>query len=302
MYKCPNCHKSISGNVKSCPKCGFELKITLEKFKQKEEDLQKLFVNKKFKSKKDYAKVPSDVAKFDEFINRKRFITNLQTLRVSGYVITILKFKMLSKIYLNALNKNKRLEDNIRYVYFHYYDSYNENPKLLATNLDYLSELLGYPGFSETFIDLLRNHGLTKNEGKKIYGFLIWDILSFKVKNEQEIEKKLSMEIKNYASNRKSEIQKKIKQYYQFTGKNYFSKDFQRIMDVRGLSVTKAFKIKENVLKDIYSKKDVNVKESIDQNIKIVIKSPYTKRRIGSQTKKYTNKVHREYEVLGDYK
>lgn len=309
MYLCPKCHNEISKSIKQCSYCGFKLKISLGRYQNRELKLHDDVKNRKiiFNQNMIDSKF-KQIEKVDRYISRNSFKKALINLDINSSQAEVLRYKIISQIFANKFNvKSKKLSTSIKNVYFGYENELNASPTVLLTNLKYLFQLTGYEKFTPYYKNLLSKNRLPTNSGVKILGYIMYDVLNYNVKKE-EIESRLLYHIDKENYYRNKNINFKLKQYYRVTGKYYFSKRFDSIIEIYKLSVKQAFEIKEKVLIVIYltnSRQDI--KELFDKTVLQVVKKKKPtgdipkKRKLGSKTSQYVHRRNNEYGVLGDY-
>lgn len=309
MFLCPKCHNEISKSTKQCPFCGFKLKISLGRYKNRELKLHEDVKNRKIMFNQDIINSKfKQMKKVDEYMSRASFKKALRNSEISDSQAEVLRFKIVSKIFTNKFSvKSSKLSTNIKNVYFGYENELNADSIILLNNLEYLFQLTGYENFTQYYKNLLSDNRLTTASGVKIFGYLMYDVLNYDIKKE-EIESKLLYYISKEKYFRDKAIKQKLRQYYKVTGKYYFSKRFDNIIENYSLSVKQAFEIKEKVLIFIYftnSREDI--KKIFDKTVLKVAKKNKPagdipkRRKLGSRTSQYVHRRNNEYGVLGDY-
>ena len=287
MYKCPKCHNIMDGNEIKCKTCEFKLKITLEEFEQRE--LETYNIDEiKFEEKS------KNIKNLNIFLNGNDYGNLIADFRIPKEEFDVLVYKLISYIYLDYFIPREDFEDNIKDLLNSYFDEYKDNFQSLISNLNHLKMLLGFPNFSEFYEELLLENSLSLNKGMEIYGFLISDILENNLQRK-DFDSKLNEYISEYKSNnnfhmtrKDKEIHEKLVEYYRITGKKYFSKRFDNLLDKYNLSVDQAFNVKRKLLIDIYSGDEIYLKKNFELYVHHEIKTkdkPLIYRRLGAGTR-----------------
>lgn len=306
MYKCPKCHNPIAGNIKTCPECNFKLKITLEEYKANELRVHGHYKNRSPKNNKLVQRFfNEEMDKFNVFINSNSYKGLLKEYSVNEDELNLIIYDTIADLFLdNHYRSRSKFKFNVKDKLLNYNGEYQNNHTSLLNNLKYLFDLIGFYDPSEYYKQLLNENRINQNTSLKIEGLLIKDILN-NVETEK-IKSKLMYHIKRQSDKQNKILKNNLNKYYRLTGKYYFSKRFDQIIEVHNLSVNDAFHVKSMVLKKIYEADDyIDVKELFEFKLKNKIRKetskPHDKRRLGSKTGKYNRNKSNEYNVLGDY-
>lgn len=308
MYLCPRCHNEIPKSVKECPFCNFKLKISLGRYQNRELKLHEDVKNRKIIFNQNIINSKFNrIKKIDKIIVKDSFKKSVMLSDISEKQAEILRFKIISKVFINDFKESKSLTSDVKKFYFGYENEINADPSILLSNLNQLFKLLGFEEFSSYYKDILSKNKLNSSSGVKILGYMMYDVLCYKLKNEEDYESKLFYYVNKEKFYREKQIKRFLNQYYKVTGKYYFSKRFDNIIEIHKFSVKQAFEIKEKVLVSIYfTNSNVDIKQRFDNFILKIVKknkskSNSRKRKLGSKTSQYTYKRNNEYGVLGDY-
>ena len=303
MYKCPKCHGEMGGNELICDKCKFKLKISLKKYQERELELNDY-------DKIKYINKSIHIRNLIQYLESDKYEEEIIEFNVSKHEFDVLIYKLISYIYLDYFIPRKDFDNNIKDLLNSYMDEYKNDYYSLITNLNNLKTLLGFPKFNKNYEKQLVENNLSKNKGMEIFGFLIEDILENNLETN-DFDSKLEEYFLEYQNNenfhttkKDKKIQKKLVKYYKITGKDYFSKRFDILMDKYNLSIDNAFNIKKKLLNDIYTKNRPDLYKNFELYIQHEIKNndkPEITRRLGSQNEEHDAKVENELNVLGEY-
>lgn len=121
--------------------------------------------------------------------------------------------------------------------------------------LNYLFSLVGGYKFTDYYMEKIYFNFLNFNDGIKILGFLIRDILKNNLQKKSAIKYKILKYVKTWKSSFNKINRNLLKRYFRLTGKYYFSKKFDSIIKRYDLSINQAFELKSRLLKDIFKAK-----------------------------------------------
>ena len=303
MYKCPKCHSKMNKNQLICDNCDFKLMISLKEYHEREQDLYD-YEHVKYESKTQH------INNLIKYLESDKYSEEIINFNITKEEFDVLIYKLISYIYLEYFIPRKNFDDNIKDLLNGYMDEYKNNYSSLISNLNNLKTRLGFPKFNENYKKQLLEKNLSQNKGMEIFGFLIEDILENNLET-QDFDSKLEDYFLEYQNNenfhttkKDKKIQKKLVKYYKITGKDYFSKRFNILMDKYNLSIDNAFNIKKKLLHDIYTENRPDLYKNFEKYVQYEIKNndkPPITRRLGSQTEEYDEKVENELNVLGEY-
>lgn len=290
-------------NVFKCKNCGFILRISLKEYEKREKELFDYNLVQ-FINKNEY------IRQLIKYLESDEYEEEILNFNVSKDEFDVLIYKMISYIYLDYFYPRKEFNKNIKDLLNGYRDEYKDNFSELILNLNSLKMLLGFPKFNEKYKNQLLENNLSLNKGMEIFGFLILDILDEGLEIK-DFETKISEYFLKYNENenfhmtkKDKRIQKKLNKYYKITGKNYFSKRFDILIDKYNLSLDNAFNVKKKLLNDIYTEKKPDLYKNFEKYVHYEItnnEKPIITRRLGSQSEEHDEKVENEFNILGDY-
>lgn len=294
MYLCPKCHSKMEGNKIKCPKCNFKLKISLADYKKRE---LKLLDDKNSKFKSNWSKRFKFINKL---LNGNGYVEYCSSSNVSKDEYFLIIYNILSQICINnSYKKLQGIENEIKREI-----SANNKFMHISSKLNSLKHLLSLVGgkkFTEYYKEKIYFNCLNYDDGIKIFGFLIRDILKNGLQ-KRSIEYKINKYVKTWKSSFDKINQNLLRNYFRLTGKFYFSKKFDSVIKNNNLTVDQAFELKKRLLKNIFNaKKHFNIIGQANFHLREIRRLNDPKRYKGSHTSAYIRKVSQEYSVLGSY-
>lgn len=304
MYFCSECHAEIKKSSVECPRCHNRLKLSFQNFEKREREIHDS-VSKKIKCKYFHKKEKQVKNVFNYFNSYSKSNKKLFS-NIFKQELEILKFKLISDIYLNNIKISN--EKSFKRVILKYNGEFKVNSDKILEYLRNFDDTVGVCKFTNYYKSLLNEYNLNFNDGLNVIAYVINDLILLRHENES-IKTKTEFHLKKYKSIKRKRVRKYLNQYYQYTGKNYFSKRFENIISINKFSVNKAFEIKKLVLEDVYSGEYyIDVRRCLNRYIHKRKKSNNKKKfeieknkRLGGKTRKYNDKRNNEFGILGYY-
>lgn len=284
----------MKGNQKKCPNCNFKLKISLANYRKRE---LTLLNDKNSKFKSNWSKRFKWIKKLFDENNYKNYCSSSNVSK-EGYFLIL--YDIISQICIN--NSFKKLQ-GIDKAIKREIDNMNKvrDVSVKVNALNYLFSLVGGYKFTDYYMEKIYYNFLNFDDGIKILGFLIRDILKNNLQ-KSAIKYKINKYVKTWESSFNKINRNLLKRYFRLTGKYYFSKKFDSIIKNNNLSINQAFELKSRLLKDIFkTKKDFNIIEKANHHLRLIRNLNSSKKYKGSHTSDYIRKTSQEYGVLGSY-
>ena len=254
---CPNCLKRVSQEVITCPNCKFDLTDAFMEFDKRE---------KKIHSKVRQLRIIHDKKIYYERIELTNFLFKITSensfkARLNEYNISdeewnCLEFKLISKIYLAEITKKGQITTHLNSILESYDGEYKFKIDILSKNLTNLINLAGINPFSKYYFYQLNNYKLSIVEGLEALGRVIEDLLYGRIVLED-----LDDKIKSFMSKAvnepervkyEDELNKAIMEYFELTGRDYFSLYFEDMLLKHEFIIQDAYNIKLLFLKKIF--------------------------------------------------